>query len=228
MKLFLIIFGLFASIACFGQHKLHGVIKDSNGRAMAGLRIFVNGHAASQSGHASPWAVTTANGDFVVDLDPGDSVLTIDPESLYHFRAFIKIIDNGLKPDNVTFTVDTEDVCCTSAAGVPFPKPLSLPKPRYPPAALATRTTGEIIVTVHIAADGEVISAKAMSGSPLLKVTAELAAKTAIFELGNVDEREARLFYVFIDDDEKLKEGVTVYTNPYRIEIVAPRQEIFY
>ena len=56
-----------------------------------------------------------------------------------------------------------------------------LPKPPYPPAAIAVRAEGEVSVQVTIDESGKVISSKAMSGHPLLKREAERAAWNARF-----------------------------------------------
>lgn len=57
----------------------------------------------------------------------------------------------------------------------------SLPKPIYPPAALALRISGAVNVQVTIDESGKVISAKAASGHLLLRKAAEEAAWKARF-----------------------------------------------
>lgn len=56
-----------------------------------------------------------------------------------------------------------------------------LPKPNYPPAAIAVNATGQVNVQVLIDERGNVISATAISGHPLLKAVAEAAARQAKF-----------------------------------------------
>jgi TonB family protein len=58
---------------------------------------------------------------------------------------------------------------------------ISLPEPEYPEAALATGAQGVVRVRVLIDEDGNVISASAMSGAPVLKAAAVKAAKGAKF-----------------------------------------------
>ena len=58
---------------------------------------------------------------------------------------------------------------------------ISLPKPPYPPAARAVRASGAVNVQVTISESGSVISASAVSGSPLLRQAAEQAARGAKF-----------------------------------------------
>lgn len=57
----------------------------------------------------------------------------------------------------------------------------SLPKPAYPPPALAVGAQGKVDVQVTIDEEGRVISAKAASGHPLLRQAAERAAWQARF-----------------------------------------------
>ncbi|HEY0429796.1 MAG TPA: TonB family protein [Pyrinomonadaceae bacterium] len=61
-------------------------------------------------------------------------------------------------------------------------KATSLPKPVYPPAARAVKATGEVRVQVKVDEKGNVTSAKAESGHPLLRQAAEQAAKQAKFK----------------------------------------------
>ncbi len=57
-----------------------------------------------------------------------------------------------------------------------------LAKPNYPAAARAVKVSGVVQVQVTIDEDGEVAAAKAISGHPLLRYTAEKAAKESRFE----------------------------------------------
>ena len=57
----------------------------------------------------------------------------------------------------------------------------SLPKPPYPPAAVAVNAQGKVDVQVLIDESGKVVSAKAVSGHPLLRAAAERAAWSARF-----------------------------------------------
>ena len=57
----------------------------------------------------------------------------------------------------------------------------SLPQPTYPPAAKAVRAAGTVTVQVKIDENGNVVSASAVSGHPLLKTAAEQAARRAKF-----------------------------------------------
>lgn len=58
----------------------------------------------------------------------------------------------------------------------------SLPKPVYPPAALAVRASGVVTVKVTVDSEGNVTSATAESGHPLLQLACEKAALQAKFK----------------------------------------------
>jgi TonB family protein len=65
--------------------------------------------------------------------------------------------------------------------GVINGKATYLPKPAYSAAAIAVNAQGKVTVQVMIDEAGKVISANAISGHPLLKSAAEIAARQAKF-----------------------------------------------
>lgn len=65
--------------------------------------------------------------------------------------------------------------------GVLNGKAVSFPKPAYPAAARAVRASGAVSVQVTVDEAGDVISASAVSGHPLLRQAAEEAARQAKF-----------------------------------------------
>jgi len=67
------------------------------------------------------------------------------------------------------------------SGGVLNGKAISLPKPAYPPIAKAAHASGTVTVQVTIDENGNVISAHAVSGHPLLQAVAVAAAKGARF-----------------------------------------------
>jgi len=67
------------------------------------------------------------------------------------------------------------------SGGVLNGKAISLPKPPYPPAAKAVRAGGSVSVQVLIDENGNVVSASAVSGHPLLRAAAAAAARGAKF-----------------------------------------------
>ena len=69
----------------------------------------------------------------------------------------------------------------TQTLGVINGRASYLPKPAYPASALAVNAQGTVDVQVIIDESGKVISAHAVSGNPLLRNAAELAARNARF-----------------------------------------------
>ena len=67
------------------------------------------------------------------------------------------------------------------SGGVLNSKAISLPQPAYPTAARAVRASGSVSVQVLVDEKGEVISATAVSGHPLLRASAVQAARQARF-----------------------------------------------
>jgi TonB family protein len=67
------------------------------------------------------------------------------------------------------------------SGGVLNGKAISLPKPAYPPIAKAARASGAVNVQVTVDESGAVISARAVSGHPLLQQAATSAARGAKF-----------------------------------------------
>lgn len=67
------------------------------------------------------------------------------------------------------------------SGGVLNGKAISLPKPSYPPIAKAAKAEGTVVVQVTVDEDGNVISAHAVSGHPLLQAVAVAAARSAKF-----------------------------------------------
>lgn len=67
------------------------------------------------------------------------------------------------------------------SGGVVNGKATNLVKPSYPPAALAVRASGQVSVQVLIDESGDVISANAVSGHPLLRQSATQAARASKF-----------------------------------------------
>jgi len=67
------------------------------------------------------------------------------------------------------------------SGGVLNGKALSLPKPPYPQIAKAAHASGTVVVQVLIDENGNVVSARAVSGHPLLQAVAVAAARGARF-----------------------------------------------
>ncbi len=74
---------------------------------------------------------------------------------------------------------------------------IDLPSPQYPSGGKAVRASGEVRVQVKVDTNGNVISATAVSGHPLLRQAAEAAAKKARFKVS-----------------DEISLGILVYTFP--------------
>jgi len=84
----------------------------------------------------------------------------------------------GDKDKNTFSTSSTGyiDIGKRISGGVLNGKALSLAKPPYPPAARAVRASGAVSIQVLIDTNGEVFSAQAVSGHPLLRPASAIAA----------------------------------------------------
>jgi periplasmic protein TonB len=67
------------------------------------------------------------------------------------------------------------------SGGVLNGKAISLPRPAYPPIARQAHASGQVVVQVVIDENGSVISARAVSGHPLLQAVSVAAARQARF-----------------------------------------------
>ena len=92
----------------------------------------------------------------------------------------------GVEGDTNDAANDNDDAPTPSSAnvstisgGVLDGKAISKPEPAYPPLAKATHATGAVRVQVTVDEDGNVVSAAAVSGHPLLQAAAVAAARQA-------------------------------------------------
>ena len=202
------------------HHKIRGVIKTPNNEVINGLRLVFKRVTETRAGF------TNIDGEFEVELPAGSYEAAIDPYSTYGFKLFVSITENGLNPDHLVLIVDPNLLCCQTKSGVAYPKPISLPKPRFPPTARAVGAIGIVIVIVAIDKTGQVTNAVAENGHPMLRPSATDAARNAMFETSTNDiPREAKIFYVFHQKDES-KKGTLRYLNRYWVEVLAPTSEI--
>ena len=91
---------------------------------------------------------------------------------------------NSIKPANTEKTLSNSsrnDDTKSISGGVLNGKAIDLPKPTYPAAARAVRATGAVNVQVTVDEKGDVVSAEAVSGHPLLRASATMAARKAKF-----------------------------------------------
>jgi len=138
-----------------------------------------------------------------------DEAIKLDANDYWNFRTRAKIyrklgkndladadeqkakeLDAGKKDKTASESADTPPPSNSNqtlpppksiSGGVLNGKATSLPKPTYPAAAKAVRASGAVNVQVQVDEKGNVTSASAVSGHPLLRSAAEQAAKQAKF-----------------------------------------------
>lgn len=93
----------------------------------------------------------------------------------------MKLIFSSLLVLTGAFACHAQSPSPTPNVGVVNGKAIKLVKPDYPRAAAAIRASGIVPVQVTIGEDGNVISASAVGGHPLLKAAAEAAARESKF-----------------------------------------------
>ena len=79
------------------------------------------------------------------------------------------------------------------SGGILNGKAVSKPQPAFPPIAKAAHASGTVTVEVLVDEDGDVISAKAMSGHPLLQQSAVEAARLARFSPTRLSGRPVKV-----------------------------------
>ena len=89
------------------------------------------------------------------------------------------------------------------SGGVLNGKATSLPVPEYPAIAKAAHASGSVTVNVIIDEDGNVVSARSVSGHPLLQAAAVAAARQAKFAPTKLSGQPVRvsgvLVYTFVE-----------------------------
>jgi TonB family protein len=159
--------------------------------------------------------LTRSKGEHAVEIEvpPADPVLRAAAEKAALEARFSPTLLSG-QPVKVTGTIIYNFVAENSAAAnvgkvdidVLNGKAVSLPKPAYPAAARAVKAEGVVSVKVVIDESGDVVSATAVSGHPLLRAAAVEAARAAKFSPSIVDGQTVKvagiLTYNFIGPKE--------------------------
>lgn len=84
-------------------------------------------------------------------------------------------------PPGVNQNTGTKKITAPISGGVLNGKATSLPPPVYPPIAKAAHASGTVTVQVLVDEEGKVVTARAVSGHPLLQAAAVQAARQARF-----------------------------------------------
>ena len=112
---------------------------------------------------------TSSNAAAPMPAGPGTGTVTTAPTK-------VQIADEPPPPE-----VKPTPPRAPISGGVLNGKAISLPKPAYPPIARAAHAGGTVVVQVVIDENGNVVSAHAVSGHPLLQAAAVGAARQARF-----------------------------------------------
>mgnify|MGYP001254156747 CR=1 FL=1 len=212
------IFVLCFSNLVFGQssaskYLIKGIVRDQTSRVVPGLSL------TAKKNEENSFGFTDINGEFYIDLSPGDHALTASELQEGSFKAFIRIVGVGPNPEYVEFLIDSSTLCKQQPEKYNYPGVLKSSTPPTPPAARAVRAVGTVVVVTRIGLDGKVISAKAISGHPLLRKASEIAAQKFEFDTSEIKEEiELPLRFIFIDSSGPAKETPR-YSCPYRIVI---------
>ena len=154
------------------------------------VEIDENGMVASAAANSEPRKVKrTVNGEVIeTELPAADPRLRDAAEQAARQARFSPTLLSG-QPVRVQGTIvynfvalESESVTVKSSeADVLNGQATSLPKAGYPAAARAVRAQGVVNVQVTVSESGDVVSASAISGHPLLRAAAVAAAQAAKF-----------------------------------------------
>ena len=132
--------------------------------------------------------------------EPAKSLFEIPADYTVKVGAVVTV-DNSSATSNGNVTYRPSGVI---TGGVLNGKAISLPTPVYPPIARQARASGIVKVQVTIDEDGNVISAHAVSGHPLLQASAVAAARQAKFSptkpAGQPVKTQGIVVYTFVSE----------------------------
>jgi hypothetical protein len=193
----------------YGSYLFRGVVMDENSYVIPGLLL--NFRLGEKYGAT----ITNINGNFEMRLSEGNYEITSATDK--QFRAFIRITRGPLNPQDVQLILDSTGLCRTKLNGVDFPTVLRSSLPVYPSAAQAVRAFGTVTVDLTVDSQGNVVSAKAVSGHLLLRTASEIAAEKFLFEKSNLTSpRKVILDFIYTLSNEK-RADLKRYDCPYRI-----------
>lgn len=159
--------------------------EEADGTGFAAYTMTVEGEKASgqyvvaMDKRNSNWRVQNAvvhlpNGEEIRVVDAKDMILSDPP------RDTESDVNENQNSNSVNSNNSNQKSKIVSG-GVLNGKAISLPQPPYPPVARSARAEGTVVVQVLVDEEGNVISANAVSGHPLLKASAVTAARRAHF-----------------------------------------------
>lgn len=206
-----------------GAISITGVACSPSGSMISGLDLIVS------KGTDKLVFPTDANGNFNLKLRPGSYEVAVNKTFSDDFKLFLKIAEGNLNPQGFEIIVDPPKLGYGNKAGESSAKPVRLPKPQYPAAAIAVRAMGEVKVEIEIGVDGKVIAAKPINGYPLLQQSSVVAARSSQFDPPMNGKRELSLTYAYLGDirESDVKQQNIRCSDPYRIEVFY-RSELYY
>lgn len=152
--------------------------EDSNGTGNAAFVMSVKGSLASGQYNVeltrsnSKWRIKHG----LLRLTNGENIYIADKS-----EVDIDNLNANTEPPPADTPEDSSSSVRTISGGVLNAKATTLPKPVYPPIAKQVGAHGTVIVQVLVDEKGNVVTAKAISGHPLLQASAVAAARGAKF-----------------------------------------------
>jgi protein TonB len=132
-----------------------------------------------------------ANANVNVNANANVNKPTLTPKATASPKPSETPDENG--NDNATPNSSPSTTPKVLDAGMLNSRAISLPRPAYPPAAKTAGVSGSVNVTVLVDEQGNVTSAKAVSGHPLLRPAAEAAARQARFNPPKMDSQPVKM-----------------------------------
>ena len=220
-RLFSVFFGLFFALVlcCVNVSAQNNVPKIIDGGVINGKAVNLvkpdyppAAKSVGASGQVQVQVTINEEGNVISAIANGHPLLTKVSEDAALASKFSPTLLSG-KPVKVSGIIvynftpaanskATEDVAkptdCKVIGGVVNGQATKLPKPEYPAAAKAVKASGTVYIQVTIDEEGNVISAKGVSGHPLLKVSAENAAKEAKFSPTFLDGKPVKVTGIIV------------------------------
>lgn len=165
--------------------------EEDDGTGFAAFIMSVEGERASgqyvvaMNRVNSKWRIETA----VLNLHSGEEIKVVER---FEDTILKDAPESKTLPDENSNSANSNNSNArpkTISGGVLNGKAISLPQPAYPQIARTARASGTVVVQVTVDEQGNVISANAVSGHPLLRQSAVAAARQARFsptKLGGV------------------------------------------
>lgn len=146
---------------------------------------------------------TKESGQYEVNLVRSNSVWRLEKGILRtNSGQIINVADQSRDNEDANLNtnsdtdVDTDETVTpgkTVSGGVLNGKAINLPKPAYPPIAKQTNASGTVVVQVLVDEKGNVVTARAVSGHPLLQAVSVAAARQAKFSPTKVNGKPVKV-----------------------------------